>query len=167
MKKKILIGVIFVLVVVIAGVSAIAASNFGTSSDPLVALSYLTDKLTPEILDQVDDAIAAQASDVQDSLQAQIDALEGETGLRYHVVTLSQGQTLVCEVGTEIMLRIGTATATGPDYPQLIDMTTASSVSSGTALVTNHMYMVTIQDNGITATASTVKVLVRGSYTIA
>jgi hypothetical protein len=84
----------------------------------------------------------------------------------FSVISLTSGQTLTCSVGTEIMLRIGSVSSAGSSSPRLIDETTGSSVtSSGTALTKNHMYMVTIQGNGITATSSA-KVLIRGSYTI-
>ena len=86
--------------------------------------------------------------------------------LRFSVITMQSGERLVCAVGTEIMLRIGTAESYGPSNPRLIDETTGSAVSeAGQPLEKNHMYMVTIKNNGITAT-SNVYVVVRGEYTI-
>ena len=40
------------------------------------------------------------------------------------------------------------------------------TLESGKALVKNHLYMMTISDRGVRATAATVKLLVRGGYTI-
>ena len=64
------------------------------------------------------------------------------------------------------MLRVGTATCVSPSSPGLIDETAASTLNNGGALVTNHLYMVTIDTRSVTATAATTKLLVRGSYTI-
>jgi hypothetical protein len=79
-------------------------------------------------------------------------------------VTLNKGQTLTCGIGAEILLRTGTATGAG-SAPALVDSTTGSTLSSGGAVTANHMYMVSIQGNGLKATSS-VKVMVRGSYVI-
>jgi hypothetical protein len=82
------------------------------------------------------------------------------------VVTLSSGQKLNGTVGTEIMLRVGTATCVASSAPGIIDMNAGGTLNAGYPLVTNHLYMVTIDPRGIQATSSVVKVLVRGDYTI-
>ena len=152
-RKLITILSIALAVVIIAGVSAYAATSFGTSSDPLITLSYLEKTLTPQLLEQFGDEIETALSS------------NGGTST-YTVVTLAKGQTLTGAVGCEIMLRIGTASVSASDSPGLVDTTDASSLNNGSALKTNHLYMVTIGGNGIKATAASVKVIVRGSYTI-
>lgn len=178
-KNRILVflGVILAIAFV-SGVSIMAATNYGSSSDPLVTLSYLTNKLSPEILDDMDSMISSAESDFSASLNNQINTfktaidskLSGSTVTAttdtFSVVTLSKGQTVTCAVGAEIMLRIGTASGSGSSSPSLIDITSGSSLSSGSALTTNHMYMVTIAGNGVKATSSTVKILIRGNYTV-
>ena len=69
-------------------------------------------------------------------------------------------------MGTEVMLRVGTASCAASSAPGLIDTTTAGVIDHGAALTKNHLYMMTIEDRGVKATAATVKMLVRGSYTI-
>ncbi len=177
LKKKLLIGLaVVVAVAFISGVSILAASTFGTSSDPLITLSYLTNKLKPEILaevgtdiDAVESSLTAELDAKISSFQADIDAQSGETSgnttASFTLVTLTQNQTVQCSVGTELLLRIGTASAAGSS-PAMIDSTSGTTLIAGDAVETNHMYMVTIQGNGITATSGTVKVLIRGSYTI-
>ena len=82
------------------------------------------------------------------------------------MVTLSEGQVLTGVIGCEVMLRVGTAVCTSPSAPGLIDQTNASTLNNGGTLQQHHMYMMTIEDRGVKATSGTVKVLVRGSYTI-
>ena len=64
------------------------------------------------------------------------------------------------------MLRVGSASCASPSSPGLIDSTDGSTLEGGRALVKNHLYLVTIKDNGIQATANNTKVLIRGTYTI-
>ena len=51
------------------------------------------------------------------------------------------------------------------ESPGLVDTTDASSLNNGSALKANHLYLVSIGGNGITAT-SAAKVIVRGDYSI-
>ena len=158
---------VLLLVVFTAGISAaIATSSLGSQSDPLVTKSYLDQTVKPALTTQlnkdIDTAVKELTADFDQKLSG-----TGSGGNTFTLVTLSSGQTLTCSAGTELMLRIGTAVTAGPDYPRLINTTTGESVgSAGTGLTANHLYMCTIAGNGITATAGTTKLLVRGAYTI-
>lgn len=165
-KKLVTILAIIMTVAVIIGVSAYAASNYGTTSDPLITLSYIDDVLTADLFEsfqkKLDDAVAK----LETTLTSAISGIDSGDVEGYKVVTLSSGQKITGSVGCEIMLRIGTATCKASSSPGLIDMTTGGTIDNGSSLTKNHLYLVTIDGSGITATADTVKVLVRGSYTI-
>ena len=158
------------------------ATESGTQTDPLITLSYLTKTLTPGVLQQTDTKIAENNSVLTAALTEQVNAfalqIDGKlaaletggggtsgTSTTYAVVSLNSGQTLLGGIGTEIMLRVGTAVCVASSSPGLIDMTDGSTLNNGTALVKNHLYMATIEDRGVKATAA-VKVLVRGTYTV-
>ena len=64
------------------------------------------------------------------------------------------------------MLRVGTASCVASSAPGLIDETDAVTLAGGKALVQNHLYMMTVEGRGVRATAATVKLLVRGGYTV-
>ena len=171
-KKFVIALAVLVAVALISGLTTLAVTNYGTESDPLVTLSYLNETLSPQIEGKVSAAIDAKARELEDKFDEAIDDVDTDvstvTPAAFKVVTLSRGQTVTCSVGTEIMLRVGSASSYGSNSPRLIDETGGGSVTaSGVSLTTNHMYMVTIEGNGITANASTVKVLIRGSYTVA
>jgi len=53
------------------------------------------------------------------------------------------------------------------DGKHVLGDTVAILGSGGTSLTANHLYLVTIEGHGVTATAATVRLLVRGSYSIA
>ncbi|MEG1878178.1 MAG: hypothetical protein RRY65_00310 [Pseudoflavonifractor sp.] len=158
---------------------ALAAGQQGTQADPLVTLSYLTTKLTPELMAQVDTKLSAGEQALTDRLgaaittyTAQIDEkLAASAGgpaakaAAFAVVDLAAGQKLHAGIGCEIMLRVGAATCSTANSPGLIDMTDGGSLDHGQALLKNHLYMATIEGRGVVA-KNAVKLLVRGDYTI-
>lgn len=135
------------------------AAEAGSDRDPLVTLSYLNDTFFSQIMQRVDQKIADR--------NGQLNQQGGSVSSSFAVVTLSQGQTLTGDIGCEVLLRVGSAVCVSPSDPGLIDETTAASLSNGGALAQNHLYMMTIEGRGIQASSATVKVLVRGAYTIA
>lgn len=176
MKNKVIIAIVVCAsILFVSGVSIVAFASPGTATDPLISLSYLTNIFRPQVLEEVDKT-GQELSDGFDAriamLESQLDgarggADSGEPGPSdvFTVVTLSRGQSLTCLVGVEMMLRIGSATAFGSS-PALVDYTSGSTLSSGNALTANHMYLVTIEGNGVTATADTTRILVRGDYKV-
>ena len=82
------------------------------------------------------------------------------------VVTMTNGQVLYGAIGCEVMLRVGTASVVSPSSPGLIDSTGGTTLDNGAGLTKNHLYMMTISDRGVKATAATTKLLVRGTYEI-
>ncbi|MBO4914221.1 MAG: hypothetical protein J5449_03360 [Oscillospiraceae bacterium] len=166
-------------------VSVLAAGTPGSESDPLVTLSYLNDTFLPQLLTKVDEKLAERDRALSDKLDAKVSAdaqrlseqygagtgqSGGSSGSgqydTFTVVTLSQNQTLYGEIGCEVMLRVGSAVCVTPSTPGLIDETDGSTLGGGKELAQNHLYMMTIDDRGVKATAATVKLLVRGGYTI-
>ena len=135
------------------------AAEAGSSDDPLVTLSYLNETFMDSIMSRVDEKIAQRNSQGQ--------AGAGTAADTFTVVTLSNGQTLTGGIGCEVMLRVGTAVCVSPSSPGLIDESAAATRNNSGALATNHLYMMTIEGRGVRATSGTVKLLVRGSYTIA
>ena len=179
MKNKLMIAIaVIAAVALISGAGMMALAATGTQADPLVTLSYLTNRFRPQILDElrgditrseqaITQRVDAQVAEINARITAGQDGAAGQDAAdTFAVVTLRNGQRLVGSVGTEIMLRIGTANGYQRVAPALVNVTGGTSLGGGTALVTNHMYMVTIEGNGITATADLVRVLVRGDYTI-
>lgn len=177
MKRKIAIGIVVLFVILfVSGTTILAlATTPGTQEDPFITLSYLTDvfkaqmledakKTGQELTEKFDSRIAELETQLQSS-SGEANASRPKSADVFSVVTLSNGQTLTCSVGVEIMLRVGSANGFGT-APALVNYTDGTTLPSGSALTTNHMYLVTIEGNGIKATAATVKVLARGNYKI-
>ena len=176
MKVKIITGItVLAAIALVSGATFLAMATPGTQEDPFITLSYLNNSFKPQIMAEVSNTeqeLSRIFNDRIAQLEAQLQLNQGSAATaapgsaeRFSVVTLNSGQSLICSVGVEIMLRIGTATGVGAS-PALVDYTNAATLTAGNSLTTNHMYLVTIEGNGIRATADTVMVLVRGSYRI-
>ncbi|MCI8328631.1 MAG: hypothetical protein HFG02_03165 [Oscillibacter sp.] len=150
-----------VLLALSAGLMTTAslAAEAGSAQDPLVTLSYLNDTFFSQIMQRVDQKIAERTGQAVPS--------GGGTSASFAVVTLREGQTLTGDIGCEVMLRVGSAVCVAPSDPGLIDETSGSALANGGSLVQNHLYMMTIEGRGVRASAGTVKVMARGSYTVA
>ena len=142
------------------------AAEVGSSDDPLVTLSYLNDTFLNTIMQKVDQKIAARNSQIAPQTGGQVTSDSGPVST-FTVVTLSSGQVLKGDIGCEVMLRVGSAVCVSPSSPGLIDETSAGTLNNSGALAQNHLYMMTIENRGVKATAATTKLLVRGTYTIA
>ncbi len=176
MRKKWKIGVAAVCMFFLVTVAY--AASAGSQGDPLVTLSYLDNVFTPKVNTMVTQAVTDQQAKLKTDLDKAIQDWDakiktaigsgsGEGGSSvFAVVELSQGQTLVGDVGCEVMLRVGSATCGADGATGLIDVTSGGTLANGKALETNHLYMVTISTRSVTATSGTVKVLARGPYTI-
>ena len=212
---------ILLALLLISGYMAIAA-EYGSSSDPLVSASYITDVLAPQTIKEVNAVIDQKTTQFQTQLNQTLaeytatldstisdfeaqnknlaenedfisavatqvlarmgsvpssDSSEGGststpaqasvTGATvWRLVEIEKGDTLVFEVGGMILPRIGSATCFSPSNPGLINVTDGSELSADKALSTNNLYVVTVAGRGFTATGSTNKFLIAGSYTI-
>lgn len=143
---------------------AVLAASQGSQSDPLVTLSYLTDKFTPSILSQVDTKLNEREAALEDKLEQAAGTGSGGSST-YQIVTLTQGQKLAAGASCEILLRSGTAVCVSDSAPGLVDMTSGGTLANGGALVANHLYLATIEGRGVSASTA-VTLMVRGNYTI-
>lgn len=147
MKKKLIVALVLVFALALAGAGVWAASNAGTESDPLVAMSYLTDELEPRLQREIDEAI-------EEALGGASAASGGFVGEE-----LSAGA-LRLSVGTELMCLSGGAYADG----ELVDLTAGGVLSAGEALSVNHLYLCAGRDTLLSGQG---EILLRGEYSAA
>lgn len=145
MKKKWMIGLAAVLVFVLAAAIVIAA-NPGTEADPLISKSYIETVLKPELYAYI----------------------EQEANQGFTVVNVDAGKTVVCDAGTELILRMGQATVIGSDRGGLADVTQGVDLANGTAVPPNHMLIVPLDDGrGVRIDKTTDAILmIKGGYKI-
>ena len=178
-----LVGLLLVSATVLT-LTVAATGGAGTSSDPLVTLSYLNEKFLPQILSEVDKKTASReqtlSSKLTEQVKSETQAFEqkygassgnasGGTAASFTVVTLNQGQILYMGVGCEAMLRTGSGVCVAASTPGLIDETSGAALAGGLkglGLQKNHLYMATVDSRGVQASANSTKLLVRGNYSV-
>lgn len=156
-------------------------SQAGSQTDPLVTLSYLNETFLGQILASVDEKLAARNETLTWEIEEEINQTKrdiltelgssygdenGGTAVSFTTVTLTAGQTLYGGAGCEVILRSGSATCVSENksVPGLVDTTDSTTINHGSALLVNHLYMMTDQ-RGVFA-ESDIVVLVRGEYAI-
>ena len=175
-----LVGLLLVSATVLT-LTVAATGGAGTSSDPLVTLSYLNEKFLPQVLSDVDKKTASREKELSQKLTEQVKSetkafeqkygassgnASGGTSASFTVVTLNQGQILYMGVGCEAMLRTGSGVCVASGNPGLVDETSGTALAGGEALAKNHLYMATVDSRGVQAGANGTKLLVRGGYSV-
>ncbi len=158
------------------------AATQGTQGDPLVTLSYLTDKFLPQVTQQVEVKAVQREKNLESKIQAMINTYSAEMEKKFSKavggagtsqsgtpgfveVHLTAGQKLNLNSGGELLFRSGTATCLAPSSPGLVDTTAGTILEGGGALAVNHLYLSTADGRGLTA-SDAVSMLVRGNYTV-
>ena len=177
MRKLLRVTLIAALAAIVLFAAAALAAGTGDpipggEGDPLVTLSYLEqvyqDYITGLLRKDLEEKTDTLRADLEERISAleeagkEADLLKGAT---FHLVELRDGQVLTGQRGVELLLRVGEASVKAQSSPGLVDTTTAGSLENGAALEKNHLYMITIPDNGITAKGS-VLLLARGEYSV-
>lgn len=159
MKKKKAFFVTAGLLLCILAASAAAAGDAG---DPLISLSYLTGIFTDSVNQKVDDKL--NQSDAQ-ILQGETGPSSASTAAFWTESRLKSQDVLLGTTGTSVMLLAGSAQLSFPSGT-VVDVTTGSSVSSGTMLTCNHRYLVAEDTSALfIVTSKTAVVDYQGNYT--
>lgn len=136
--------------ILVGGYAAIAAG--GSSSDPLISQSYITNTYIPSVVKQagerIDSTTGKTYDDAATRLKAQADlhlAKAGALSGGGYAATFAEqrfkrGDILTVDTGSELMLLAGTATL-AYDNGAVIDVTSGAVVPSGTAMANQRRYM--------------------------
>lgn len=167
-------GAIVLASVTLVGAFSASATG-GDQSDPLITLSYLTQVITPELMNKVDEQVAANEQALIGKVDAAIadysakmeQALGGPGGgsASYTLVTLTPDALLCPGAGSEVILRSGTAKAVSGSAPLMLDSTSGGTMSIGGTLQANHLYVVPLEGTVVSASTECT-LLVRGSYVV-
>lgn len=165
--RRIRIGIAALVLGTLCLGTGAAMAAAGGENDPLVTLSYLSQTVLPNLLKQSEEYTDDKAEELSKQFQTLVDEQAQQGGsASYVLVTLSSGQRLNLDLGSEVLLRIGSATAGAQENPALVDVTGGINLNHGGSLVTNHLYMTTMTDHYVVAESNTVKLLVRGGYQV-
>ena len=152
MKKKILALAICVAVLLSGVIFAFAV---GGQDDPFVSVSYVENVLIPRIINYINIRVSGGE-------------IESGAGYNPHfeVVSVSAGQRLMGEAGTEFILRAGAGTIIASELGGISDTTNGADLPHTMPVPTNHLLIVPRSDGrGLSITADAL-VMVRGRYSV-
>jgi len=119
--------------------------NPGSQSDPIVTKSYV-------------DLVESKLRQYVDSKSNGSKELE--------IVYLANGEQLIAESGTEIILRSGIATVIDAPNGGLCDITAGKDLKKGEEISQNHLLIVPRSDGRGVKAQTNVVLMVRGSFTV-
>lgn len=143
----------FFMVIVAVVVFSVFALNVqadvaepGSESDPLVTKSYV-DKVLSNLKQYVDSKPSSSSG--------------------WEIVYMEQGQQLIGDKGTEMILRSGIAAVVDEGNGGLADITEGKDIVNGENVMQNHLLIVPRDDGrGVKAENNNVILLIKGSYTV-
>lgn len=167
MKKTIIFVLIFALLL-----SVVIFASPGDTSDPIVVLSYLNQRLNSLINDYKLDTIK--------SMQAKIDSLESKlsssgnntsgdnssSSREFAIVKINKGEKLIAQSGTEFILRGGEAYIIGSDLGGISDVTVGYDFTTDMKVRDNHYMIVPRSDGRGVYTKDYALLMIRGAYEI-
>lgn len=107
--KKWMVGVSAVLVLTAATTGYMAlAADYGSKEDPLVTLSYITDVLSPETVQLLEDKINSKATETEQNLDKKIADFSAQMDAK---ISEFQGQSASAVVNDEFIAKVAEAVA--------------------------------------------------------
>ena len=144
---------------IVAGICAVLTlavpviANPGSADDPLITQSYITSVVMPELEDYV-----------KTEVKKQVSGGVSITAERFEVISLSAGEKIICENGTELILRMGSATIIATQKGGLADTTVGVDLANGTQMPSNHLLIVPVADGRGIMAQNDVLVMVKGGF---
>ena len=155
-KTKTALIAVCLLLTVLGGYALAAA---GGASDPLASLSYLTGTFTDAVERQVDARL-----DAAEELPQHGESGGSSAAAVWTETRLKAGDLLAGSTGTGVLVLAGGVEVSFP-AGAVVDVSTGTSVPSGTSLAVNHRYLVAEDTNAIFAvTSKTAVVDYQGPY---
>lgn len=161
--KKILV---FVIVIALLLSTVILASP-GDSSDPIVVLSYLNQRLNNLISEYKLDTISNLSTQVE-NLQAEIKSGGGQSTStpNLEIVEIHTNEKLIAEEGTELILRGGEAFVIASELGGLTNITKGKDFVKDMSVPANNLLIVPRSDGRGVYTNDYAILMVRGKYEI-
>ena len=135
MKRKLLV-VLPLCILMAATVWVFAA---GSTDDPLISLSYLTDTFLKKLDRSIDDQLDRSDETILEALEAGESVVD--VAATWQETRLKRGDTLLGNTGTNVLMLAGGAQVFY-DAGAVVDVSAGTEVPSGSVLVAGHRYMV-------------------------
>lgn len=154
--------IILIVVIALSLTTAILAAP-GDSSDPIVVLSYLNQRISNLINDYKLDTLNDKISQLEDEINNSGNSTGGQS---LEIVEIFSGEKIICREGTELILRGGEAIIIGSDLGGISDVTMGKDLVSTMAVPANHLLIVPRNDGRGVYTNNYAIFMVRGGYEV-
>ena len=142
----------------------------GSESDPLVSKTYV-DKKNNEVKASLD-SNATKLAEMQKSIEHIMinggnnsgGASQG-TSEEFKVIELKEGQTIIADASTEIIVRSGTVTVIGSKNGGISDITEGIDLQTGDQIKLNHLLIIPRSDGrGLQVQTDNTFIMIKGKY---
>lgn len=154
------------LALVLCALLGTAVFGAGTEDDPLISLSYLEKVVLPDLTEQLEEKFDTLSTQVDQRLEQIEESGVVSEGASYVTVEVFAGQTVLGHAGTELIVRIGNATAVCPGINGLVDATGGLDLTDGKAIVNNHVYIIPREDGRGVSFNDDGWIMIKGGYDI-
>ena len=169
-RKLFLLISVFSLLLVVA-----FAAEPGSEKDPLISLSYFENKIealkteiTEALTKNIDEKLTSDLETMQKDLDKTIKEVKEQakttTAGSFELITLAENESLICETGTEIIIRSGRCVAIATEAGGLSDTTDGIDIPNNEIIQKNHLIIVPKNDGRGIRCEITGAVMVKGSY---
>lgn len=149
--------------------SVIWAAEPGSSSDPLITLSYFSEQieeLKEDLESQIEKIKKTDTNTKEDTSKEDEETVTTPISTSFKIVNLKENHSLICGEGTELIVRSGESKAIASASGGLSDVTEGRDLSNGEIIKNNHHLIVPRNDGrGITAVVGGA-IMVKGEYEI-
>lgn len=152
LKPKIIITVIVIFFLT----AAVVIASPGSGDDPLVTLSYITDKVIPEIKAYIDEKLSNTAPNETKPV----------TSSDFSLVNVKANHKIIGGEGTQFVLRMGTGTIVATENGGVADLTSGIDLKHGTEIPANHNLLAPKNDSRGLHMETDGILLIKGTYTV-
>lgn len=160
MKKRYIRFRLGALAAAVCALATVVLAEPGASDDPLISKSYIENQLMPQIKQYIESRLAEVGGGGSGGGAAAV------TADKFNVVNASAGQQIICSAGTELILRMGSASVIATEKGGIADTTDGFDLADGAFMPSNHLLIVPVSDGrGVRATTDII-VMIKGGYTV-
>lgn len=160
MKKRYIRFRLGALAAAVCALATVVLAEPGASDDPLISKSYIENQLMPQIKQYIESRLAEVGGGGSGGGTAAV------TADKFNVVNASAGQQIICSAGTELILRMGSASVIATEKGGIADTTDGFDLADGAFMPSNHLLIVPVSDGrGVRATTDII-VMIKGGYTV-
>ncbi|GHV45542.1 hypothetical protein FACS189492_2870 [Clostridia bacterium] len=146
MKKVVMLALGISLLILVVGVLA-APGDPGGEDNPLVDMKYIESVLMPSVEQRIAESARTAAP-------------------TFEVIEVKPGQKVLCEAGTELILRMGSAKIIATQKGGIANVTGGLDLPDGAAVPANSLLIVPLADGRGVLAENDVLLMIKGGYEV-